>query len=446
MKIRRYVVLLAVLLSVFSASGGVCGSPQAQAGKKQSSSSEAATTEEAAKVIDLRTFPRLPGAKSRQPPVLASTSYEASGSVKQGFAFIQKELIAAKWKELPGGYQSDRSSNGTFERDGYKLSVSVSEGRSGEADKVDVMITNHGNVDTSKLPTPPGAKSLYNMPVISMFLTDAAPAETAAAQRKLLLAAGWEPYGKAGDTQMFRQNAVRLSATISTAPAQQGKTMINFTTQLLSLEIPLPPHADRAQYSDSPPQLSFDVAGSLEDVAKFYRESLSKHGWKATRDELTKVGFRYFVIFGNAQKDMLELRLNTFEGKARGLIQFRAAAQVAEMNAKIDTERKRKEAEANKPKPQLTIKLPDGAKVTDQSAREIEFTVATGKAKSAVESIQKQLTSDGWKAEDAMLEAMFGTISMKKGQQSVSLTYVETGFLAPEITITSIGVELQTAK
>lgn len=405
-----------------------------------------ATTVEAAEVIDLRTFPQLPGATTRRRPVLASVSYEAPGTVKEGFAFIQEKLAAQKWKEVPGGYHSDRSSNGTFERDGYKLSVSVSAGRSGEANTVDVQMNNHGNVDTAKLPIPSGAKSLYQMPLISMYLTEVPVAETVTALRKLLLGAGWEPYGTAGDTHQFRQNAVQLSATVASSPAQQGKTMINFSTQLLSLEIPLLPNAERAQYSDSPTQLSFDVQASFDDVTSFYRQSLAKHGWKSTRDELTKIGFRHFLIFRNKQKDMLELQLNTVDGKSRGLLQFSTAAQVAEKDAKLKAERERRQAEANKPKPKLSIKLPPGAKGVEASTREIEFTVAIGKAKHAVESIQKQLAADGWKAEDATLTAMFGTVTMKKSQQSVSLTYVETGVLAPEITVSSVSVALQAAK
>ncbi|MFC1759538.1 hypothetical protein ACFL2H_12355 [Planctomycetota bacterium] len=445
---NRFVVSIVVCtLTMFSAAMfSAAMFPAAKAQENKSATNQPATTTAAAKVIDLRTFPQIPGATPRRPPVLASISYEAPGSVKNGFAFIQNELVAQKWKELSGGYQSDSSSNGTFQRDGYTLSVMVSAGRSGEADKVDVLIINHGNVDISKLPTPPGTKTLYNMPTVSMSLTEAPVAETVAALRKLLLAAGWKPYGTAGDTHQFRQNAVQLSATVASAPAQQGKTMINFSTQLLSLEIPLPPNAERAQYSDSPTQLSFDVQASFDDLSKFYRESLAKYGWKATHDELTKIGFRHFLIFRNSQKDMLELRLNSIDGKSRGLVQFTSAAQVVAKDKKVQAERERRQAEKNKPKPTLTITLPAGAKSVEASAREIEFTVGVGNAKSAVESVQKTLSSDGWKAEDVTLTSMFGTISMKKGRQSVSLTYIETGVLAPEISITSIGVELQVAK
>ena len=411
-----------------------------------SSASGLATTTAAAKVIDLRTFPQLPKAKPRRPPVLASISYEAPGSVKEGFAFIVDKLSEQKWTELPGGYQSDQSSNGTFERDGYTLSVSVSKGRSDAEKTVDVQIINHGNVDLSKLPTPPGTESLYNFPVTSMFVTEVSVAKTVAALRKLLMDAGWEPYGTAGDTQQFRQNAVQLSATVASSPAQQGKTMINFTAQLMSLEIPLIPNAERAQYSDSPTQLSFDTQASFEEVSKFYRESLAQYGWKATRDELTKIGFRHFLIFRNQQKDMLKLRLNSIDGKSRGFIEHSTADQVAKANEKIEADRRKRQTEANKPKPKVTIKLPADAKGIDASAREIEFKVTIGKAKSTTEAIQKQLIALGWKAENVTLGSMFGTVTMKKGQQSISLTYIETGVLAPEITVNSSDIELSQGK
>jgi hypothetical protein len=62
-----------------------------------------------------------------------------------------------------------------------------------------------------------------------MYVTEAPVENTKEACRKLLLAEGWVPYGAAGDTQSFKQNAVRLSATVSSAPAQGGKTMISYS-------------------------------------------------------------------------------------------------------------------------------------------------------------------------------------------------------------------------
>ena len=143
---------------------------------------------------------------------------------------------------------------------------------------------------------------------------------------------------------------------------------------------------------------------------------------------------------------MLKLRLNSIDGKSRGFIEHSTADQVAKANEKIEADRRKRQTEANKPKPKVTIKLPVDAKGIAASTREIEFKVTIGKAKSTIETIQKQLIALGWKAENVTLESMFGTVTMKKGQQSISLTYIETGVLPPEITMNSSDVELSQAK
>lgn len=426
------------MVQCFAVVGG-CGSQPVE-------NSKPATPAEAAQVLDLRTFPLAPGATSPNRRDLSSLHYEAHGKVPEAFGFIQKELAAQKWQKLADGFESDQSSSGSFERDGYRLSVSVSSAYGTDsAGKVHVQIINHGNVDLSQLPTPDGVTSLYNMPTVSSYVTPASVDETVAAVRELLLAEGWQPYGVAGDSYFFRKNAVRLSARVLSAPGQDGKTVIDYSSLLLSLEIPLPPDVVQSQYTDSPPQLSFDSTGSLEDVSTFYRQRLAEHGWKATTDELIEIGFHHVVIFRNPQKDMLEVKLNTVEGKTRGLVQFSTAAEIAAMEERIAADVERKKTAANKPKPKLAIAVPVGAEKVDATPSKIKFTFSTGKARAAVETLQKQLVAAGWATQNATLEAMFGTVSLEKDGKSVSLTYVETGVLPPEITISCFGIELEVA-
>ena len=83
--------------------------------------------------------------------------------------------------------------------------------------------------------------------------------ETAQALSKLLTAQGWQPYGDAGDSRYFKKNAVKLSARTFSAPGQEGKTVIDLTSELLSVDLPAPPELIRAQYSDSTRELSLDT-------------------------------------------------------------------------------------------------------------------------------------------------------------------------------------------
>src|SRR5205085_8899049 len=89
-----------------------------------------ATVEEAAQVLDLRTFPLLPGVKEPPPRVVASLFYMAKGEVKAAYEFLRKELLKRDFKELAQVYASvtEQSASGQFTRDGFHVSLSVSPG------------------------------------------------------------------------------------------------------------------------------------------------------------------------------------------------------------------------------------------------------------------------------------------------------------------------------
>ena len=68
------------------------------------------------------------------------------------------------------------------------------------------------------------------------------------------VAQGWVPYGKAGDSDYFKQNAILATVTVSSAPARGGKTIIQYSNQLISSDIPAPPNVDDLRYVDEPPE------------------------------------------------------------------------------------------------------------------------------------------------------------------------------------------------
>src|SRR6478736_2202824 len=121
-----------------------------------------ATVAEAAKGLDLATFPLMPGAKSSGPRIVASLAYEAPGDVKTAYAFQRRNLLERQWKELSEPQIFDQSASGQFGRDGYHVSVSIFP--HGESGKVAIRLQNHGNLNLSKLPVPPGAKLQYAFP------------------------------------------------------------------------------------------------------------------------------------------------------------------------------------------------------------------------------------------------------------------------------------------
>ena len=420
-----------------------------------------ATVEQAARVLDLSTFPLMDGAKSAESRHVANLSYVAPGDPKKALEFQRKAFGAQGWKELPNSTISDQSASAMFARDGFVVSLSVIPF---EATGVSVRLQNLGNVKPGKLPVPPNTKPVYVGEPTAMYSTEAAVPATADAIRNLFVAQGWVPYGKAGDSDFFKQNAILATATVSSAPAQGGKTMIQYSNQLISSDIPAPPDVEDLRYVDEPPELTFATTNQ-DAIVDFYRKTLAAAGWKSTMDKMVDVDEKPTMIFRNPAKEMITLAVpyDYGSGKLGVSVRFQSATELAERDRKMKemAPRLRAEAEAkaakeakeaaelaekNKP-PKVAVTLPAGAKDVKQTNDSIKFTLGKGKAKAAIESLRGQFRDAGWKEEHASMAAMAGTLSFsKEGGGSVTVTYSDTGFMPTEISLSAFRAELEAAR
>ena len=417
-----------------------------------------ATVEQAAKILDLSTFPLMDGAKSAELRHVANVSYVAPGDGKKALEFHRKAFAAQGWKELPGGYVTDQSASAMFARDGFVVVLSVIPF---EETGVSVRLQNFGNIKPGKLPVPPGVKAIYQGDSTAMFETDASVPATADAIRNLFVAQGWVPYGKAGDSDFFKRNAILATSTVSSAPARAGKTMIQYSNQLISSDIPAPQNVEDLRYVDEPPELTFATANQ-DTVVDFYRKALAAAGWKSTMDKMIDVDGKPTMIFRNPAKEMITLSVpyDYGGGKLGVSVRFQSAAEIAESDRRIKEEapRLRAAAEAKAVKeaaelaerntvPKIAVALPADAKDVKQTNDAIKFTLGKGKAKAAVESMRAQFRSAGWKEDVASLERMAGTLSFsKEGGQSVTITYSDTGFMPMEVSVSAFRGELEAAK
>ena len=419
-----------------------------------------ATVEQAARVIDLSNFPLMAGAAANPNRAIASLTYKvAATNVKSAFDFQRQKLATQGWKESAHDSSiTDQAASSTFTRHGFVLSVSSYPG--GDTDSVTVSLVNHGNIDYGKLPRPGGTKPVYVGNSVAMYVTDGAVAGTAAECRKLLLAEGWQPYGSAGDSTWFKQNAVRLNVTVSSAPAQGGKTMISFSSELMSADLPALEQAEDLSYSDMTRELSFEIAATKEAVVEFYKKTLGRTHWEPTLEKTVEIDEKPTMIFRNPAKDMLTLSFSSERnGKTPVSLQYQSAAEIAELDRQIKArapelkaELQRREAkaaaefaEAHKPLPKISIPLPGDAKAVEQSASEIKFTVGKGKARAIVEAWRKEFRADGWKEDVATLEGMAGAVSLSKEKQNLTIHYIDTGFLPAEINLSVMGAELESS-
>src|SRR5262249_31743195 len=136
-----------------------------------------------------------------------------------------------------------------FTRDGFVTSVSVSE-TGDKSGLMHISLHNYGNVSVAKLPGPPDSKAEYQLPSTAGFVTTKKFEETAEACRKMFIEKGWRPYGgdkydqksSAGTSMYFKQNAVVLHVWVSTHENRPGQTMIQYGTNLVSVDLPAPPN------------------------------------------------------------------------------------------------------------------------------------------------------------------------------------------------------------
>lgn len=415
-----------------------------------------ATVEQAAQVLDLSTFPLMDGAKPERSRQVANLTYAATGNAKAGFEFHRKTLTAQGWKELPNSSVTEQSASAMFARNGFLLSLSVfSNGKSGD---LSIMLQNHGNIKPGQLPVPPGTKPVYVGDSAAMYATEAAVPATAEACRNLFLAQGWAAYGGAGDSAEFRQNAIVVTSTVSVAPAQGGKTMIQYSTQLISADIPAPPNVEDLRYVDMPPELTFDAAVDQNAIVDFYRKTLAAAGWQSTLDHTVPIDDLPTMIFRNPGKDMLTLSMSAgSRAKLHVSVRFQSAAEIAELDRIIKErapairaaaeEKKAKEdarlAEANKPPPKVAVTLPADAKDVEQTKDTIKFTVGKGKAQAAAEALRAQFREAGWKEDFASVAPMTGALSFSKEKQSLTLGYTDTGMMPAEVNLSAMGAELE---
>ena len=295
-----------------------------------------ATAEQAAGVLDLSQLPLLEGADENPTRTVASLTYQLDkGDVMAVFGSYQKELTKQGWKESSRDTSvTPQAATTSLRKKGFVVSLSVF---SASPPKINVSIVDHGNVNLDALPRPAGSKPVYVGDLSAMYVTDGPVPDTAANLRKLLLERGWKPYGSAADTSWFKQHAVRLSATVSSAPAQGGKTMISFNSELMSADLPAPPDADDLRYSEATKQLVFDSSADKNEVTAFYRKELASSHWEPTLEKLVDIDEHPTMIFRNPGKDMLTLSFSSERnGRTPVSLQFQTAAEIAELERRLN--------------------------------------------------------------------------------------------------------------
>lgn len=303
--------------------------------------------------------------------------------------------------------------------------------------------------DLTKVPLPPGAKRIHADVYSAIYAMDSPADKTTETCAKLLLTQGWEPYGFAGLTRYYKRDGVRLLATIQPEAGRTDRTMITFSSETMSADIPLPPDSEEVQYNNTAKRLGFLSALTPEGVAEFYRKALAPAGWFTRMEKPDKTDFTYAIIFRSPKEEMMQIEMVPTSGKLRATATYQTAEEVAAEKQRVATGmaalKEKLAREAVAPKPKVTLTLPSGTLSKALTKQSLKLNLPAGKAKPAVESLRKELLAAGWKESNATLDPVGGTVQLSRESHTLTIVYLDPGFMPAEITVTPLGLEIELA-
>lgn len=397
---------------------------------------EPTTAALAAERLDLETLPLPDGAEVGGYRRVADLGYTIKKSSKEAFEFVDKQLADRGWKQLPDAQENGDFMGADYQLDGYIVHVSVFPQQPGVAH---VTLTHKGNVALGDIPVPESAEQLYAFTGIMMYKSPDDVETTAKACRDKMLAAGWSPYGGAGDTAYYRQNAVRADVRVMSAPAQNNATMISVSTTLLSVEMPAPTFADDFRYSDSTTAVSFDTDKTPQEVADYYREKLKPIGWKATTEKPVEIDWRKYTIFRNEGQEMITIETHDFEGRTRVKLDHQNTSEVAtdELRQKIAAGEKAKYRDNKWQTVELPIPTPMKTEQLEDWA--IRITTPSKEAFTTADAIAETLVADGWTAEPHLERPIFRTRHLSREDRVIHVLSIEPKKLKPWVAVVGVG-------
>ncbi len=247
---------------------------------------EPTTVQAAMDVIDLRTLPlptEIRGMGQQEP---GNFSLELPGTDVEGaVALFQSAFIEQGWEnDTANEYTSADSANRYFFKDNFAVSFSVSN----FGDFLSLSFINHGNLDLRTLPQMADAELLYNFPNTLGYVSPSAVGDVAEFTRQELAAQGWHKFTLPNtassddpDSQhlMFIQNGLELSASVGVAPGQDNQTAVQYTINLLPLDIPIYENPMNLEFDKHFSELTYTSEADIDTLVAFYGDSFANLGW-----------------------------------------------------------------------------------------------------------------------------------------------------------------------
>ncbi len=386
----------------------------------------------------------------------------APESIAQATAVLRRLVADQGWKESTGPAApmvTAEYAQVSFRQQGCELQLYIS--LAGDSpNQVRFSLQNFGNVDTSTLPRTPAAKEVYASAFTTIFTCADSVPVTADLLDQALVAQGWSSF-VAPDSESvvtdemrmldYRQGPATLDVYISLAPAQGGLTNVQYSTGLLTEELPWPADARQVEFSDELSIVRAQTSSDVESTARYYMREMKALGW--TPNSLVEVlDDSARIVFGADLDRLVLLRLSRQDDATRIAIERISSDELVAMfrTEEPPAQEQAVESVVKSPEPPgpnaRRLPLPPDARDVEYDAEdeEIRFT-SPQKIRQLVKFFREELVDHGWSEEDgfSVITAQAATFELT-GENDAELSFVLVkpgiGDEAIEVTISTSGL------
>lgn len=377
----------------------------------------------AIETINLAELPAPRGAEYQE-RTAAAIMLQVPLKLSAAFDYYLSALTKRGWTEDTSGNQrqiAEQYAQTALVKDGFRLWLYTSPA-SDQPDEAQVMIRNHGNVDSRRLPAPAGAKQLYGSAGSTIYITERSVMDATQACRQDLAQSGWQEFGppfaaraESEEQQFltFRQEGIELTVMINQAPAQDNKTAVHYNVTLLAGDLPWPADSEDVEFDDGRMYLTYRSPQSLSQLVDYYEEQLAELAWSSRGDFKQVNDTTANLYFDDANQNRLMVQIHTpDEGPRTVKIERLTAAEVqaiAEQVRRNELANQSTHPASSDPdadaaevaKSQIAardLKLPQNAKgvAYESNSGEISFTT-TDLPTRVTEFFRDQLVGEDWK-------------------------------------------------
>jgi WD40 repeat protein len=356
-------------------------------------------------VIDVRSFPTLPGA-TPQLSQFFLLSYTAPCKQAEAELFYRYHLAQAGWEETT---QDGQVTPGLiFQKNGCQLNVSIapSTGFPGSnPNELNISLNFAGNYDVRSLPKHAAidSKNAYAFFSTAAYRTKASLTEVEVSLLKQFHELGWTGYTRLAASSIedpvsrtfsLLQAGEELIVSIGYPADSTDELFVQTSVSVKNKSLPIPSDSGWIEFDSSTDmQLVANTKMDLNETIAFYDKQMTAEGWLARKPILVVEKGRAFLPYIQGQRDVL-IRMETLPNKRTRIMVGEAESSSWQLAkpVKINPENAKKGIEA------AEFQIPSGATSLkfDIDGKQIHFDVPLVKPIELAEQYAKTLEPLGW--------------------------------------------------